>query len=180
MLPLTIDAEPIFVDYEGVVGSLFTEEGSPPITGGFHVGQRIKGRLTIDTGLAGPDNAAIPSFGTYGFRGADFITGEFDISLAGSSRFDVVNVSSYSAPEAPPYYAIFDQSVIDLVNATRFQIVIEGIPLANDGLRQAFTAEPKKDGSRISSILQWAKNGVSSAVRFVFDKVSVTPQSCRV
>lgn len=176
MLPSTINAEPIFVDYEGVVGSLYTEDGSPPITG-FHVGQRIKGRLTISTGLAGPDNAPEPDFGTYGYQGADFVSGELDISLAGSSPWDVVNV--WSARESEPYYAIFDRSVIDMNNETRFQIVATGIPLAYDDIWQSFTAEPKRDGSRISSILLWVKNGASSAVRFVFDKVSVTPQSCR-
>lgn len=182
VLPLTINAEPIFVDYEGVVGSLYTEEGSTPITG-FHVGQRIKGRLTIDTGLAGPDNfPRDETFGRYGYEGADFIDSEFDISLAGSSPWDVVNVSTFPAEselEPGPYYAIFDQSVIDLVNASRFQIVLSGLQLTDDDLSQAFTAEPKRDGSRISSILLRVKNGAQSAVRFLFDKVSVTPQSCR-
>jgi hypothetical protein len=50
--------------------------------------------------------------------------------------------------------------------------------LSDDRLLKAFKAEPKKDGSMISSALVRIKNGVQSSVQFLIDKVSYMPQSC--
>src|SRR3954469_24028301 len=86
--PLTINAEPIVVDYEGVVDFLYSEEGSVPISG-FEVGQRVKGLLTISTEHAGSDR--YPGNNAFGrYEGGDFVRSEFDIALAGSSARGVV------------------------------------------------------------------------------------------
>jgi hypothetical protein len=175
-LASSINAEPIDVDYEGEV--IYTEEGGPPIDD-YHVGQRIKGRLTIDTELAGPDIAPQRGFGQYFNQRTDFVAGDLT-SLAGSSPWDSVDVRPYG-PRPDRYYGITDRSVVDLLNQTRFQITIDRIPneIGDDDIWQAFTAEPKKDGSRIWSILTRVKNGAQSTVQFLFDKVSVAPHSCR-
>jgi hypothetical protein len=177
-LSWTLNAEPIFVDYEGEVGSLHTEEGSPAIDD-FHVGQRIKGQMIIRTEAAGPDIAPQRGFGQYFNQGTDFVLGELT-SLPGSSAWDSVHVQSFG-PRPERYYQIFDRSVIDLDNENRFQILIDHIPnqIGDDDIWQAFTAEPKKDGSRIWAALRRIRNGATSVVQFLFDKVSVTPQSCR-
>jgi hypothetical protein len=63
LLPWTINAEPIYVDYEGEVRSLHAEEGGPSVSD-FRVGQQIKGRLTVHTEPAIPDLGGGPGVRT--------------------------------------------------------------------------------------------------------------------
>jgi hypothetical protein len=177
LLPLTARAEPIFVDYVGKVGTL--QSDGDPITD-FYVGQPIRGRLIIDTVLAGPDrNDPYPGIGSYSNPGVDFITGGPETLPFGSPR-DQVWSDVYTPLRSSRYHQIVDASMSDLDDYSSFQINVSNLPheLSDDRLLKAFKAEPKKDGSMISSALVRIKNGVQSSVQFLIDKVSYMPQSC--
>jgi hypothetical protein len=177
LLPWTINAEPIYVDYEGEVRSLHAEEGGPSISD-FRVGQQIKGRLTVHTEPAIPDLGGGPGFALYFDQKTDFVVSDMT-ALLGSSPWDSVKVQPY-APKPQQYFQVTDRSVIDLDNETRFSIHVEGIPdeINDDAMWQAFKAEPKKDGSTIYGSLLRIKNALTSGVLFAFNRVSVTPRSC--
>ena len=177
-LPWTIGAEPIYVDYEGEVRSVHAEEGSWSISD-FQVGQRIKGRMILHTEPTPPDINRDPGFALYFDQKTDFVVSDMT-ALLGSSPWDSVKVQPY-APKPQQYFQVTDRSVIDLDNEARFSIHVEGIPdeINDDSIWQAFKAEPKKDGSTIYASLLRVKNALTSGVLFAFDRVSVTPRSCR-
>jgi hypothetical protein len=173
-LPSWANATLLYVDYEGTVDEF--DEHSPP---GYEPGQRLEGRLIIDTSLAGPDRSTLSWMGYYGIDHdcefhPDFVTGFVDINPAGGADTVVVlNDDPYTGEDR---YAVSDST------ATRgFTFTVSAsVPglLSSTDIVQSFDlteAEAEAAGGSIGAAIL---DGVEDALHVTLHRLSVRPAVC--
>jgi hypothetical protein len=179
-LPFVAHAQPVIVEYEGVV-----EAVEPSPYWDYAVGDSIKGVVRIYPVLAPPDRHSADWAGLYesGPPPENFVVSDF---VTADRNGDYVNVwvGPASDDNATDRYVLSDRSEIigaaPGANWRDFAINVEGRNLVkDDGIAHAFEAIPKKDGSSIVSALIQGLGEFRRVVTFSMSRVSVgMPGSC--
>jgi hypothetical protein len=181
------EAERLLVDYEGTVSSI--ERGSslaevPP----YSVGDFIKGRLIIDTGLAPVDRlAGDRHVGRYygGTPGVDFILGPAQAPGRGSG--DLVLV--YDDWNPPSTGASREDGMIVNDSSTgtdgEFNVLLGlrrpnpfGQIFSDDSLAQSFVVE-RETGTNLWGYIERGFGEFRRIVNFTLSRFSVRPSACR-
>jgi len=177
LLPLTSEAQPVFVQYEGTV-----ESAEPSPYWNFSPGDRVKGVVRLYPLLAPPDRRPADWWGDYVSGGptADFVVSDFTTGLA--RHDDSVHLTVGSLGQADRY-SLSDIGSIEggpPESFRYFNIAVTGTGLLRgDGIAQSFDAIPEKDGSSIISALMLGVGEFRRTVTFALTRVSLTPGRCR-
>ena len=181
LLPLSVQAMVIFVDFTGTVTD----------TGGntdYVAGGPISGRVTIDASLAGPDNDPRPNLGRYGWDGGDnttapnFITNSVTCQASCPST-DAVFVANGNAmfggsPDLDMYQ--LDDNANQGADRPRFIVAAFAEDIVDDeGLIQSFELS-KSDVSGEETMFGIFINKADQFLRFTVDHLSVRPGRCSI
>ena len=177
-----VRAEPIIAEFEGTIDSVFNDPE-------YAVGDRITGRLFIDTQLAGPDRSPPLNTGRWGDNGTEvwqnFVTG-FATGFAGSDDptglgTDEASITNNALlngrhTDLDVYHVSHD---VYYARASFLTVAARIHGMLDDAdLRQSFEVTSADVDKEDESLIGQISRGFESGASFVISRLTVRPGHC--